>query len=112
MENFKKEYSDLRDRMWKSFDDLVRKGAKLRTVDTRYPRGINPPGLDTCSEGDSYFLAAEIVADPHYNLHQGEDIIVGTGKVKFKDYDGNTHTIEPDILDLYWLAEILDPSEW
>ena len=108
MNNFKKEYLQLRERMWQSFEELVRKGAKLTAVDTCYPRGVNPPDLITCSEGDSYFLAMEIIANENYGLHQGEDIIVGTNEVQFKDSDGNIHTIEPDILNLYWLSEILD----
>lgn len=73
-------YLAFREGLWSEFAELVRRG------------GVFP----------------ELVADPDYILHHGEDLIVATGEVTFEDADGVLRRIEPDILDLYWLSEMLD----
>jgi|GEM_PF-4708946 len=96
--------------LWKEFEKLVKVGAKLQATSVSYPIGINPDGLSRDSENRSYFLATELKSNPNYVLNIGEDLIVGTGIVEFKDSDGNSHRLEPDIVDLYWLAEIVDTA--
>jgi len=104
-------YIKLRDEIWAEFEKLVRKGARFPTaLDVTYPRGKNPDGLAVDSEGDSYICAIEVRADPQYQLHIGEGLIVGTSKVTFVDLEGNAHKIEPDILDTYWLCQCLDEA--
>ena len=105
-------YISFREELWVEFENLVRIGAKFpKWLDVTYPRGENPKGLSLTTEGDSWFYAKELIADPDYSLHIGEDIIVGTSQVTFIDTDGKRHQIEPDILDLYWLSELLDNNE-
>lgn len=102
-------YIALREELWKEFEKLVRKGARFpELLDVVYPKGKNPAGLSTTTDGDSWFYAKELLADSNYNLHIGEDIIVETTKVTFLDTNGKKHQVEPDILDLYWLSELLD----
>jgi UTP-glucose-1-phosphate uridylyltransferase len=105
-------YIALREELWNAFEQLVRKGAEFpELIEVSYPKGENPEGLSITTDGDSWFYAKSLIANPSYNLHLGEDIIVATSPVTFMDIDDNTHTIEPDILDLYWLSELLDKSE-
>ena len=95
--------------MWSAFEALVRKGATFPHLqDVTYPRGENPKGVSLNSDGDSWFYAQALVANQEYQLHKGEDIIIGTNKVTFIDTNEKEHTLEPDILDLYWLSELLD----
>ena len=102
-------YIKLRNELWSEFESTVRTGAKLPTlVSTVYPIGINPPNISIDTDGQSWFLAKEIVKDENYELHIGEDIIVNTNNIKIIDSDNNIHEIKPDTLDLYWLSEILD----
>ncbi len=107
MKNFKKRLYSFQDELWEEFNELVKKGAKI-SAHVRYPRRVNPPGLMLDTEDYSYFLATEIIANPHYKMHLGEDLIIGTGKVEFVDSNGNTHIIEPEITDLHWLVEVLE----
>ena len=105
-------YIELREELWKEFESTVKTGAKLPTlVSTVYPIGINPPNLSVDTDGQSWFYAKEIIKDENYQLHIGEDIIVGTNKIKIIDTDNEIHVIEPDTLDLYWLSEILDAKK-
>jgi hypothetical protein len=107
MKELADQYFDLRSRMWSAFEQLVRQGGRFTVpVDTFYPHGVAAPGLPVTTEKQSYFLSRELVADHDYSLHIGEDLIVGSGEVTFIDTDGRQHMIEPDILDLHWLAEI------
>lgn len=104
-----KRYLKLREEMWNAFDLLVKKGAKFpELIDVYYPIGTNPEGLMLTTDGRSKFLAKELVANPKYQMHIGEDMIVGTGLVTFIDVRGNHRELEPDITDTYWLAELLD----
>lgn len=103
---------EFRAELWKGFEQLVRKGAIFPALlDVTYPRGENPVGLSVDSEGNSWFLAKELLAEPKYNLHFGEDLIIATSKVTFIDTEGKKHNLEPDILDLYWLSELLNKNE-
>lgn len=105
-------YIKLREELWQEFEKLVRKGARFpELLEVIYPIGINPTGLSKTTEGNSWFYATELIANPNYNLHIGEDIITETTKVTFKDTNGKTQNLEPDILDLYWLSELLDKSK-
>ena len=105
-------YISLRVELWREFENLVKRGAKFpELLDVIYPRGENPKGLSLTTEGDSWFYAKELIADPNYSLHIGEDIIVASSQVTFIDTDSQRHKIEPDILDLYWLSELLDNNE-
>lgn len=102
-------YKSFREELWIEFENLVKKGAKFpELLDVTYPRGENPIGLPLTTDGDSWFYAKELIADPDFSLHIGEDIIVGTSQVTFIDNYGKRHQIEPDILDLYWLSQLLD----
>ena len=102
-------YLGFREELWQAFDQLVRKGATFSVpVDVRYPYGENPPELLLDTEGRSSFLAKGIKANSDYELHVGEDIIVGTGRVVFIDWYDTECELEPDILDLSWLSELLD----
>jgi len=95
--------------LWSEFAELVRRGAVFpELVDVACPRGLHPPGLGRTTQGDSWFYAKRLVADPGYVLHLGEDLIVATGEVTFEDADGGLRRFAPDILDLYWLSEVLD----
>lgn len=76
-----------------------------------YPRGSNPPGLSTDTNGRSWFRAKRLLADPAYNLLlEGDRLIVGARSVTFLDGSGVRRTVEPDILDLYWLSDVLDQA--
>ena len=110
--NYFEKYLALRDELWKGFEELVRNGATFsELLDVTYPRGMNPEGLSKNTEGDSWFHARQLLADPEYNLHIGENLIVGTSEVTFVDTHRKKHKLEPDILDLYWLSELLDKNE-
>ena len=105
-------YLEYRAELWSEFENLVRQGAKFsEVVFVRYPRGENPKGLSLTTEGDSWFHANELVANPNYKLHIGVDIIVGTTPVTFLDLDDKPYLVEPDILDIHWLCELLDAHE-
>lgn len=108
--NYLDKYLEYRDELWEEFERTVRKGAELDIITAvYYPRGVKVRGLPTNTEGQRWFYAKEIIANPEYNLHIGKDLIVGTGKVTFVDAeDGRKHTLEPDILDTYWICELLD----
>lgn len=98
-----------RDELWKEFDKTIKSGAKFsKSVFTTYPRGQIIKGLMKTTDGLCGFNAYEIIANPAYIMHNGVDLIGLTGKVTFVDFGGRHHTIEPDILDIYWLCEILD----
>ncbi len=104
-------YLELREEIWSAFEKLVRKGAIFNfTVDFKCSQGIEAVGVRSDTEGNYWFQATELVADPKYNLHIGEDLIVGTSKITiiFGNKKQIKHTIEPDILDLYWLCNLLD----
>jgi hypothetical protein len=101
-------YLSLREELWTEFEKMVRTGASFHGSTDTCIKGYNPVELPKTTEGDSWFLAKEIIADPDYVLHLGEDIIVGTGEVDFRDTEGTVYRIEPDILDLLWLADLLD----
>lgn len=102
-------YLAFREGLWSEFAELVRHGGKFpELVDVTCPRGMHPPGLGRTTQGDSWFYARRLVADPGYVLHLGDDLIVATGEVTFEDADGALRRIEPDILDLHWLSELLD----
>jgi hypothetical protein len=110
--NYFDKYIKLRDELWSEFESLVKVGAKFQNLlDVNYPRGQNPIGLSKTTDGDSWFFATEIVANAKYKLQIGEDLIVGTGKVTFIDVDGKKHKIEPDILDLFWLSNLIDNAQ-
>jgi hypothetical protein len=105
-------YIALRDELWNEFEKLVRKGVKFpELLDVTYPRGENPKGLSLNTDGDSWFYAKELMANPQYNLHIGEDLIVATSLVTFIGVDGKEYQLEPDILDLHWLCELIDKNE-
>lgn len=105
-------YITLREELWKGFEELVRQGARFpELLFVTHPREENPIGLSVTTDGDNWFYAKELVADPEYNLHIGEDLIVATSEVTFIDTEGKKHRLEPDILDLYWLSELLDKNE-
>ena len=102
----------LRSSLWADFAALVRRGAdfpQLREV--FYPVGAHAPGLGRCTDGRYWFYATRLLANPQYRLLEGEDLIVGAGRVVFLDTDGRRHELEPDILDLIWLAETLDEAQ-
>jgi hypothetical protein len=104
-------YMAFREELWKEFEDLVREGTRFpELLDVTYPRGENPIGLSIDADGDSWFYSKELLADPGYKLHIGEDLIVATRKVTFIDTEDKKHRLEPDILDLYWLSELLDKN--
>lgn len=107
-------YYSFQEELWKEFEKLVRVGAKFpMLVDVWYEYGINPAGLSVDSEGKSYFLAKELVANPEYKLHEevtGKDIIVESGKVTFIDTDGKEHILEPEVTDLWWCSKLLDAA--
>lgn len=106
------EYIALRQKMWADFESIVRKGAQFpELLDVCYPIGKNPHGLSINTEGRCWFYATELIANSNYELHEGEDLIVATHEVTFIDTNDNTHVLEPDILDLYWLAELLDGAK-
>lgn len=106
------EYIALREKLWNEFEKLVRKGAKFpELLDVTYPRGINPDGLSIDTDGDSWFMAKELVANPDYVLHIGEDLIVGTGEVEFISTTGQHHKLVPDILDLHFVSQCLDGAK-
>lgn len=105
-------YISLREELWLEFEKIVRKGAKFpELLEVTYPRGENPKNLSLTTEGDSWFYAKELLANPDYSLHIGEDIIVEIAKVTFIDVNDKRHIIEPNVLDLYWLCELLDNNE-
>lgn len=102
-------YIQLRDEIWEEFENTVRRGATLSTITgVSYPRGIRVKGLSVTTDGDSWFYAKAIVRNPDYKLHEGKDLIVATGKVTFVDLKDRHHHLEPDILDIDWLCELLD----
>lgn len=102
-------YLAFREGLWSEFAELVRRGGEFpELVDVTCPPGMHPPGLGRTTRGDSWFYAKRLVADPGYVLHLGDDLIVATGEVTFEDADGGLRRLEPDILDLYWLSELLD----
>ena len=110
--SFFEQYITLRQNLWNHFEQIVRKGAEFpELLDVRYPIGKNPHGLSVDTEGRAWFYATHLLDNPNYELHEGEDLIVATHKVTFMDTNDNTHVIEPDILDLYWLAELLDGAK-
>lgn len=102
-------YIKLRDDAWRAFEALVRQGAVFPALSAvTCPRGVRPPGLAINAQGDSWFYAKALKANPDYKLHIGEDLIVGTTPVVFIDAEGMSREVEPDILDLYWLSQLLD----
>jgi len=108
-------YLQLREELWREFEALVRRGATFpELLDVTYPSShpaeLRPQGLPVDSEGNPWFYARALERNPQYNLHWGEDLIVGTSKVIFIASDGQRHEIEPDILDLYWLSALLDSA--
>ncbi len=85
----------LQNELWVEFDALVKKGALFpELLDVEYPYGINPPALSRTTEGRSHFYAKEMLADPNYKRHIGEDIIVDTGAVTSIDTEGQPHHID------------------
>ena len=110
--DFKTRYLALRDDLWQQFEALVKVGAHFpQWLTVTYPKGENPSGLSKTTEGDSWFFAIRLLPDPNFVLHVGEDLIVDTNPVTFVDVNGKKHLLKPDILDLYWLSEILDEKE-
>jgi len=104
-------YLALRDEIWIAFEALVRRGARFpELADVTYPRGVNPAGLSRDTEGNSWFYANELLANPSYQLHRGEDLIVASNAVVFIDEAGTHHRLEPDTLDIHWLAQLLDAA--
>jgi hypothetical protein len=104
-------YIELREELWKKFEDLVRTGCSFPSLlNVDYPPGINIPGLSKTTEGNCYFLAKSLKANPSYALHIGQDIIVGVNKVVFFDIENIERELEPDTLDLYWLSELVDQA--
>ena len=108
-------YIEFEEELWNKFELLVREGAKFPSlVDVTYPKGINPQGLIKDTDGRSSFLAKELVQDSNYKLKADineNDIIVDFNKVKFIDSNNNVHQIEPDVIDLYWICQILDSAK-
>ena len=105
-------YLALRDEIWIAFEALVRRGARFPALaDVTYPRGINPPGLSRDTDGNSWFYASALMANPEYQLHHGEDLIVGANPVVFIDQAEPQHRIEPNTIDVYWLAQLLDAAD-
>jgi len=109
---FHDRYMELRTQLWDEFERLARRGAHFMPfIDVTYPKGIHPEGLSRNSEGESWFYAKGLLSNPAYELHVGADFIVATNKVVFVDIDDSAHEITPDVLDLYWLSELLDSAE-
>lgn len=112
MKSYTDRIYELQDELWKKFDLIVKSGAKFPTlIGVEYPFGINPPGLIKTTEDRSYFLAKEIKSNPNYVMNIGEDLIVETGAVVFIGTDDEKHKLEPDVVDLHWLAELVDAAE-
>lgn len=105
------QYLQLQTALWQDFEQLVRRGARFPAlVDVFYRHGVVPAGLPLTTEGQAWFDAQELLADPDYVLLEGVDLVVGAGYVTFVDSDGKRHYMEPDIDDLYWLAQLLDSA--
>lgn len=110
MKKYQERLYNLQTELWVKFEALVKTGALLPSISVEYPRGINPKGLYVDSEGISYFLASKLIANPNYILNNGEDLIISTNIVEFVDVEENTHKLEPNIIDLDWLAELIDTA--
>lgn len=112
MLTYREKYSSLQQELWHGFTLIVRQGASFpELLDVVYPLGIQREGLSHDSEGRCWFYASKLLAMPDYQLHLGEDLIVGTTPVRFVDSKHQVHELEPDITDLYWLASVLDTAE-
>ena len=110
--NYIDRYYQFRDEVWAKFEDTVKKGAVLFEItEVTYPRGINVKGLSKTTNGDCWFYAKSIIANPKYVMHLGEDIIIGTGKVTFVDIENKHHSLEPDIVNLDWLCKLIDNTK-
>lgn len=111
MTTYREKYSCLQQELWTAFTLLVRQGAIFpELLDVVYPLGIQKQGLARDSEGRYWFYTYKLLAIPDYQLHQGEDLIVGTSHIRFMDSNHQVHELEPDIADLYWLASLLDAA--
>jgi len=109
--NFFDRYIKFREELWAEFDAMVKQGAKFpELIDVTYPYGEKYEDLIIDSDGRYSFLAKELVPDPDYQMHIGVDIIVATGNVTFIDSMGQRRTLEPDIIDTYWLCQFLDAA--
>lgn len=107
--NYTDRYIQFRDEIWAEFENIVKRGVVLSEItEVCYPRGTKVKGLSVTTEGDSWFYAKAIIPNPDYKLHEGKDLIVATGKVTFVDLKGKHHHLEPNILDIDWLCELLD----
>lgn len=112
MSTYLEKYSTLQEELWADFTQLVRQGAIFPELqDVAYPLDIQPKGMSRYTDGRCWFYATRLLATPDYQLHLGEDLIVGTSPVRFMDTEHQVHELEPDILDLYWLASLLDAAK-
>jgi len=103
------QYIELQDRLWQAFEKLVQKGAHFpELIEVTYPFGSDPFDRSQATGGESWFLAKEIVANPSYQLHCNDNLLISAEKVTFIDVEGNRHTLEPDDTDMLWLAQLLD----
>lgn len=108
---FHDRYMELRTQLWDEFERLVKRGARFMPfVDVTCPKGVHPEGLSKNTEGESWFYAKGLVSNPTYKLHAGEDFVVATNSVVFIDINGRAHEFTPNVLDLYWLSELLDSA--
>ena len=113
--SYKNNYIEFEKLLWEEFEKQVKKGAKFPTLlDVTYPKGINPKGLDIDTDGNSWFFAKELIKNTNYKLKpelNEKDIIIDFNHVQFIDSKGQSHLIEPNVTDLYWLCELLDSAK-
>ena len=99
METLHERFYKLRDDVWKEFEKLVQTGCDIEGE------------LSTIEYKDTLFIIKGILKDKNYSLHIGEDMIVGTSKIKVKTaiFQRNQFIeveleVEPDISDLQTLS--------
>ena len=96
--SYSKRLYELQDELWAEFEKLVRNGADLPLTMIHYP------------DGKENFDAIAIVKDEKYNLKKKMGILTGVNKVTFIDSFDRKHTIEPDLTDIFFIADLLDSA--
>ena len=104
------EYYSLRRRVWDEFEKLVRIGCNYHG---EFPIVKGEIRIRNKADANTdEIIIRGIVADKSYSLHEGVDLIIGTGKVKVKIHNILTNEtkiieVEPDILNIECLSTYL-----
>jgi hypothetical protein len=112
MDRHRSKLYQLQEEMMDLFEKLVFTGVKFPyPMDVLVSAQEKPASAQETIGGPSVFQSTGIVANPNYKMKIGENLTVAYGQVEFETEEDGIVSIEPELTDLHWLAELLDCAE-